>query len=105
MNRLFAIAAVAAAVVVVLLVVPDPSAAGPLKEIGKNTKAEVGALIQAVFVVAVMIIFAILGWMRAYPAMIIAFIALSVIATFVFDPDGAGQTLSSVGKSLMPSGK
>ena len=102
MNRLLAVAAVAVVAVVVLLVAADPSLAGPLREIGQNTKAEVGGLVQAVFVVAVIIIFSLLAWSRAYPAMAIAFIALSVVGSFVFDPNGAGSTLSDVGDSLMP---
>lgn len=89
-------------IVLVALAVPDPSLAGPLKDIGKNTGTEVGGLIGSLFLVALGITFLMLWFKREYPQMVLTFVVGSVVAYMVFSPAAASDMMKSVANSIFP---
>lgn len=104
MNRSLIAAAVMASclALVAVLLFADPSLAGPLKQIGENTKTEVSGALKPLFGLALAVLFVILWWQRMYPAMVIALLVAAIPAYMIYIPDGGGTMLKSIADSIFP---
>lgn len=78
--------------------------AGPLKEIGHNVKGEGLGTVQQLFVLGVVVVFAILGIRRLFPLMLIMFFVCGFLGWIVFTPDSALGTMRDVFDSFKPGG-
>lgn len=90
------------AFVLLALVGANASWAGPLKEIGKNVKGEGLGTVQQLFVLGVVVVFAILGIRRLFPLMLIMFFVCGFLGWIVFTPDSALGTMRDVFDSIKP---
>lgn len=92
------------ALLVVSGVCADVSLAGPLREIGHNTKVETMSAVQQLFILGVVIVFALLAVRRMFPLMVVMFFVCGFVGWVVFTPDQALGTMRDVFDSFKPGG-
>ena len=101
LNRAALAAYTLAAALIAGLLIVEPSFAGKLGDIGKNTKGETSDLMQQLFVVGLMVGAGVIAAFRKWGGLLIFFIAMCAVAPMIFAPDTVAKTMTSIGDTIL----